>query len=163
MMDNEAAAKALFDAMPHAHPEGHMPDWEIQPESIKDAFRRKAAAASATGVQLMADDKQSKTEIQTPQLTGLTLSPAPVYYASGVNVTLVGNDFFIGFTAPRQGFGPAIPEGQAAFMFEPVVSIALSVRALKDVVLAATERLEAYEKEFGKVVTDFSRRTEGKK
>jgi hypothetical protein len=44
-MDDEAIVKALFEAMPHAHPQGDVPNWEIQPESIKDAFRRKARDA----------------------------------------------------------------------------------------------------------------------
>lgn len=46
----EERAKALFDAMPHNNirkrpgeaPVQVIPDWDLQPENIKDVFRRKA-------------------------------------------------------------------------------------------------------------------------
>lgn len=44
MSDLDRRARAIFDAMPHRHPTGHEPDWTIQPEHLKDVFRRKAGA-----------------------------------------------------------------------------------------------------------------------
>jgi hypothetical protein len=38
-MDIEVLAKALFEARPHAHPQGRIPNWDIQPEDIKNVFR----------------------------------------------------------------------------------------------------------------------------
>ena len=46
-MDDDRAAKALFDAGPFAHPQGHVPSWEMQPEAIKEAFRRMVRSAHA--------------------------------------------------------------------------------------------------------------------
>jgi len=41
-MDEDA--RRIFDATPHRHPAGHVPDWDVQPEHLKDVFRRFAAA-----------------------------------------------------------------------------------------------------------------------
>jgi hypothetical protein len=41
------AARAIFDGTPHGHPTGHVPDWDVQPEHLKDVFRRKAIASDA--------------------------------------------------------------------------------------------------------------------
>ena len=38
----EGLARALFDATPHRHPAGLTPDWDVQPQHVKDVFRRKA-------------------------------------------------------------------------------------------------------------------------
>ncbi len=41
-MDDDAveiAARAAFDATPHRHPRGLVPDWTMQPEHLKDIFR----------------------------------------------------------------------------------------------------------------------------
>lgn len=38
----EDLAVALFDARPHNHPQGHIPQWGIQPASIKAVFYREA-------------------------------------------------------------------------------------------------------------------------
>ena len=37
--DIETAARAAFDATPHRHPRGLVPDWTMQPEHLKDLFR----------------------------------------------------------------------------------------------------------------------------
>jgi hypothetical protein len=42
---DDAAARRLFEATPHRHPSGRTPDWDLQPEHIRDVFRRKAASA----------------------------------------------------------------------------------------------------------------------
>lgn len=39
-------ARALFDAQPHRHPSGRTPDWNLQPEHIRDVFRRKASTTN---------------------------------------------------------------------------------------------------------------------
>lgn len=36
--DVEAIAKAAFDAQPHRHPNGRIPQWECQPDHIKYVF-----------------------------------------------------------------------------------------------------------------------------
>lgn len=38
----EDRAKQLFDSMPHNHPRGHIPDWNHQPQFIKDVFMKRA-------------------------------------------------------------------------------------------------------------------------
>jgi len=40
---DDTQARRLFEDTPHRHPAGHVPDWNLQPEHIKDVFRRKAA------------------------------------------------------------------------------------------------------------------------
>jgi hypothetical protein len=35
-------AQKIFEQMPHNHPNGHVPKWEHQPETIKRAFINKA-------------------------------------------------------------------------------------------------------------------------
>lgn len=37
---SDAAARARFEAMPHAHPSHRAPEWDKQPDHIKDAFRK---------------------------------------------------------------------------------------------------------------------------
>lgn len=44
---DDSAARRIFDATPHRHPTGHVPDWNVQPEHLKDVFRRFAAAEAA--------------------------------------------------------------------------------------------------------------------
>lgn len=39
----ERDAKRLFDQMPHRHPAGHIPDWDIQPREVKNVFRKKVS------------------------------------------------------------------------------------------------------------------------
>lgn len=38
-------AKAIFDAMPHNHPNGRKPDWAAQPTGVRNTFLRHARAA----------------------------------------------------------------------------------------------------------------------
>jgi hypothetical protein len=38
-MDLDERARAIFDRMPHRHPRGSVPDWERQPEHLRDVFR----------------------------------------------------------------------------------------------------------------------------
>jgi hypothetical protein len=38
----EILAKALFEARPHRHPARRIPNWDIQPEDIKNVFRVEA-------------------------------------------------------------------------------------------------------------------------
>ena len=39
MDDIDIRARALFDAMPHRHPSGRAPDWDFQPEGVREVFR----------------------------------------------------------------------------------------------------------------------------
>ena len=39
-VSTELAARELFDARPHRHPNGRIPEWDIQPEDIKEVFRQ---------------------------------------------------------------------------------------------------------------------------
>lgn len=41
-------ARAIFDATPHRHPSGRTPDWNLQPEHIRDVFRRFADQRAGT-------------------------------------------------------------------------------------------------------------------
>lgn len=38
----EQVAQRLFDQQPHKHPRGNVPDWNKQPDHIKQVFRRIA-------------------------------------------------------------------------------------------------------------------------
>jgi hypothetical protein len=78
-------------------------------------------------------------------------------------VSLAGNDFSIVLVAPRPGFGPGVPQGSAAFLTEPVASLNLSARTAKDLYLALNHQLQRYEKQFGKIETEFSRGLEAQK
>jgi hypothetical protein len=101
---------------------------------------------------------------QLPRDTpGIEPSPAPNLYASGVAVTLAGNDFSVVLLAPRPSFGPGVPQGAAAFLTEPVASLNLSVRTAKDLYLALNDQLQRYEKQFGKIETEYSRSLEAQK
>jgi hypothetical protein len=42
----DAAAKALFESQTFKHPQGLVPTWDTQPESIKADWRKKADRAS---------------------------------------------------------------------------------------------------------------------
>lgn len=42
---DDVAARRLFEATPPRHPSGRTPEWALQPEHIRDVFRRKAASA----------------------------------------------------------------------------------------------------------------------
>ena len=39
LLDIDERARAIFDRMPHRHPRGSVPDWERQPEHLRDVFR----------------------------------------------------------------------------------------------------------------------------
>lgn len=38
-LDLDERARAIFDWMPHRHPRGRVPDWNLQPEHLRDVFR----------------------------------------------------------------------------------------------------------------------------
>jgi hypothetical protein len=39
--DTDRLARAAFDGEPHRHPSGRTPEWDLQPEHVKDVFRRR--------------------------------------------------------------------------------------------------------------------------
>ena len=38
----DVEAQKIFDAMSHSHPQGHKPNWSIQPDNVRGPFLAKA-------------------------------------------------------------------------------------------------------------------------
>jgi hypothetical protein len=154
-MNDDKAAKALFDAMPHAHPQGHVPDWEMQPEAIKDAFRGKARG------------KSMPAEVVKPEAVppDMQLINGPEWYVTGAQVLWGPNDPIIMFNKIIPAVPPAPPPGtpagtqmQGYALVAPVGLVRLSGEALKDLAAALQIAVEVREQEIGKPIeTDSTR------
>jgi hypothetical protein len=184
-MDNEAAARTLFDVMPHAHPLGLVPNWEIQPEAIKDVFRRKVAAraaglvdliytkSSVEGVRSMAEQGPAASNQPLPgsvpapdALANLPpLINVPEWFVNGAQVLWAGNDPMILFnkiiptvpSPPPPGTPPGTPT-QSLALVAPIGIVRLSAETLKDLATALHAAVEMREKDFGKPIeTDTTR------
>lgn len=162
---DDAVAKALFDAEPHNHPEGNVPNWEIQPEAIKDVFRRKAAPRARP---LSPVHSGSSTEEIV-----MTTSPVPVkpedvpanvqflnipeWYITGAQILWAGSDPIIlfnkiipvGGTPP--GVSPGVPQTSLAYV-APVGTVRLSAETLKELAGALQMAVAAREKDIGKPI-----------
>jgi hypothetical protein len=160
-MDDEAAAKALFDGKPHAHPKGLVPSWEIQPETIKDVFRRKV-----NGVRSMAEQETAAVNqplpgsVQGPSdLANLQLINAPEWFVNGAQVLWAGNDPIILFNKiipavpppPPPGMLPGTPT-QSLALVAPIGMVRLSAETLKDLATALHAAVEIREKDIGKAI-----------
>jgi hypothetical protein len=152
MNGEDKAAKALFDAEPHAHPQGHVPNWEVQPEAIKEAFRRKARALK--GSVSMATELPKGLKIETVKPLD-----APAFYVQISQIMQTGNDFVISFgrnaPAVAEGLDPAGGVGVAIAV--PVCILQLSPGSTKDLFLALQIELEKFEAKNGKIQTDYTR------
>jgi hypothetical protein len=178
VMDEEAAAKGLFDAMPHAHSGGLVPSWGIQPEAIKDVFRRKVAAragfsdsiyfeGSVKGVRSMAEQETAAINQQPPGSvqgpsdfpTDLPLINAPEWFVNGAQVLWAGNDPIILFNkiipAVPSPLPPGTPPGtptQGLALVVPIGMVRLSAETLKDLATALHAAVEMREKDIGKMI-----------
>ncbi|MBV8473537.1 MAG: hypothetical protein JO107_16960 [Hyphomicrobiales bacterium] len=81
----------------------------------------------------------------------------PMFYASMLNVYLPGNDATVMFMRAHPAASAATPENTALAVAEPVAVVQMSVHTLKDLYLAIKSQVEQYEKEFGEIVTVYSR------
>ena len=90
-------------------------------------------------------------------MRGFKPAPGNLSYASSLNVLRTGNDFVLVFQRPRPG---TVKDGVLApfAVIENGEMIALSVKTVKDLHRVLGEHLAAYEREFGAVETDFTRR-----
>ena len=84
----------------------------------------------------------------------------PQFYANALQCYLVGNDFVMAFTRPHPASIAGMPDGTAAAVGEPIAVLHLSPGTLKDLSLVVNQQADFYEKAYGKVETDFSRKLE---
>jgi len=88
---------------------------------------------------------------------------APMFYATGVNIAATGNDFTIVFnrTIPMENADGSMNLGVAMVVATVVVSV--TPQTLKDFSLIIPGILTAHEKEFGEIITPFTKRLEADK
>jgi hypothetical protein len=87
----------------------------------------------------------------------------PIVHASSISAYLAGNDFTLIFARMRPVMVEGIEDGAAAAMGEPVVVLQLSPGTLKDLSLACADQIAQYEKQFGVVQTEYTKKVAGKK
>jgi len=84
----EDVARAVFDGRPHnvsVNGVRQIPDWDIQPEHLKDVFRRDAAIAIAIVVRRCAEAcrQQAKDFLSPEYATGQPISTISERFACG--------------------------------------------------------------------------------
>jgi hypothetical protein len=84
----------------------------------------------------------------------------PTTYVSTSATFFPGNDAVIlfGRLAPANVEGVEVPAGTQAAVNQPVAIIQMSAATAKDLFLALSDQIEGYEKRFGKIETEYSRR-----
>jgi len=115
-------ARALFDAQPHRHPSGRTPDWNLQPEHIRDVFRRKASTTNPN-----------------PERQSMDVIPTDVYSAIGDACEAYDAQF--GYPADTAG---AEVRYQWSRTFPAVVAINAAYDALKAESLAINPHVECH-------------------
>lgn len=151
MVDEETLAKALFDAKPHAHPLGHTPDWNIQPQSIKDAFRRMARQAMEGSV--MSDQSVPAVTVGGPP-TSARSPLLPTQQANHFTGAVNASEILIGVGVSRASVnqtpqGPIMQGG-----VEWVVTLSISPFAASALHAILKSSIETFEKQFGKIPQD---------
>lgn len=98
-----------------------------------------------------------------PHDTQVIVDPAPSLYASGMQLSMAGNDFMLQFNRHVMGRamvgGVMIPVAQVS----TVAEIILSPLSLKDVSLVLSKAVVDYEQEFGEIETAFTRKRASEK
>jgi len=94
------------------------------------------------------------TKEQLEELAKAGPVSAPSFYASAFRIMGTGNDFVIIMdrAVPLQG-----QEATNYAMLQPVAIVSVSPGALKDLSIVLAEQVEKHEKEFGKIVTHFTK------
>ncbi|HEX4196709.1 MAG TPA: hypothetical protein VHZ26_04640 [Caulobacteraceae bacterium] len=82
---------------------------------------------------------------------------APEFYASGCQVTLVGNDFVMTLTRPRTAMAMLKGEAIQVGTMLPQAYITMSASALKDLSIVIDDVLKQYESDLGPLKTPFMR------
>jgi hypothetical protein len=82
---------------------------------------------------------------------------APTFYASAFRILGSGNDFLIIMdrATPLQG-----QEGSGFMVLQPAAMVAVSPGALKDLSIILADQIENHEKQFGEIVTPFTKSRE---
>ena len=112
----------------------------------------------------MAREEEARaTEAQREQAQAARRINAPVIYATQMNAYLAGNDFVVTFARPHPVILEGQQPGQGAAIVEAVGILQLSPQTMKDLYLLTKGQIEQYEKQFGAIETDFSRRLAAKK
>src|SRR5579859_5376355 len=90
-------------------------------------------------------------------MEGFKPSQGNVSYASSVNILSAGNDFLLVFQRPRPG---TLATGALApfAIIENAEILGVSVKTAKDLHRALTEHLAGYERIYGKIETEYTRR-----
>jgi hypothetical protein len=174
--------------MPHAHPDGFVPSWEIQPEGIKDVLRCKVAAraglsdpihseSSVKGVRSMAERETAAVNLpgsfqgSSDVPANLPLINAPEWFVNGAQVLWAGNDPIILFNKIMPAVPPPPPPGtppgtsmQSLALVAPIGMVRLSSETLKDLATALHTAVEMREKDIGRVIeTDTTRQQDAAK
>ena len=87
----------------------------------------------------------------------VNFAEAPEIYASGCQVTLVGNDFVVMLTRPRMATADVNGEQITVGTMLPVAYVTLSVAAAKDLGTVLQDVIARYEKDMGPIDTPFQR------
>jgi hypothetical protein len=108
-------------------------------------------------------EAQARPGGEQPQIgpSDLTFINAPTFYVDGTSVSVPLNDAVIVFVRGKPATLPNIASNQLAFVAEPTAIVQMSVRTLKDLHLSISIEIEKYEKEFGKIETNFTRQQTG--
>lgn len=85
---------------------------------------------------------------------------APMYYASTVGLESAGNDFTLTFLRSRPVVGEI--DGQKVALQEAQAIISFSPQTLKDLWILLGDALPAWEKDFGEIVTAYSKARKAK-
>ena len=109
-----------------------------------DGAPRRAQASPPSAPQFLSPDQ-------------VTHHDAPEVFASAVQVSMVGNDMSVTFTAPRVAYGVVDGQTVQAFTLLPSAYVSMSIGTAKDMFLALEEVIGMYEKEFGPIQTAYSR------
>jgi hypothetical protein len=115
----------------------------------------------------MADNVNSPANVSATDLqamiAGASKIPAPIFYVTSAGLFRSSNDFILVCNRQHPVIIPTLKEGQAAAINEPTAILQMSAQTLKDLYLATKDQIERYEKEFGNVETEYSRKLQGAK
>ena len=126
-----------------------------------EIFMRKATSGNGSQkgitpnppivVQELDTQKASETAEKSKAVEG------PVAYASGSQISIMGNDAVLLFNRWRPAVHPHSVAVTGA-MVETTAIIHVSMATLKDLSIALADAVGAFEKQFGEIQTDFTRR-----
>lgn len=104
------------------------------------------------------EDKRSLTEASTqldvaPKLGHTDYGSAPSVYASGIQISVIGNDAVIVFS--KNEFVNGEPD-TISTRNVCVVQICLSMQSLKDLSVISSNAVKFHEEKFGQIITEFT-------